>query len=366
MKSIALLIKPASSNCNMKCKYCFYADVSDNRNLNSYGKMTHDVVDSIVDKVVNYFKDEVVINFCFQGGEPTLSTIEFFYYFIEQVDKVKKDYHHINYAIQTNGLLIDASWIELFKKHDFLVGVSIDGFKSNHDKIRVDNFNDGTFDKIIKSVNLLKDNKINFNILTVLTSTLSENPKKLFDFYRRNNLNYVQLIPCMPSLNNDKAMDLFALTPKQFNDFYQVFFDEWFKEYQKGNYISIGLFDNIIPMYANVHPTTCGMLGHCSFQYVVEADGSVYPCDFYVLDEYKIGNICDDSLIDLAKNKLVQQFIDEDKKVCNKCVNCKYKTMCNGNCKRLGVCYYDEDYCGYQQFLSYREQRMRHIATQLN
>ena len=364
MKSVSLLIKPASSNCNMKCKYCFYEDVSDNRSVCSFGKMNNFVVDNIIDKVINYFKENVEINFCFQGGEPTLASIEYFEYFIEQVNKYKKEYHNVNYSIQTNGLIIDDKWVKLFKENNFLVGVSLDGFKTNHDSIRIDKFDDHTFDKIIKNINLLRFNEVDFNILTVLTKGLSKHPMKLFEFYKRSEFRFIQIIPCMPSLNNNKEMDEYAISPKDFCEFYKSFFDVWFNEYQKDNYISVGLFDNIIPMYANIHPTTCGMLGKCSFQYVVESDGSVYPCDFYVLDEYKIGNICEDTLVDLAKNKLVMKFIEENKRTCNLCEKCEFKLICNGNCKRLNVCYYDEDYCGYKEFLKYTKNRMQMVAKE--
>ena len=46
-------------------------------------------------------------------------------------------------------------------------------------------------------------------------------------------------------------------------------------------------------------------------QYIIEADGSVYPCDFYVLDKYKVGNIKEDSIFDLLKSKILKDFINE-------------------------------------------------------
>ena len=44
-------------------------------------------------------------------------------------------------------------------------------------------------------------------------------------------------------------------------------------------------------MLLNYPPESCNMMGICSEQWVIEADGSVYPCDFYVLDDWKLGNI---------------------------------------------------------------------------
>ena len=76
--------------------------------------------------------------------------------------------------------------------------------------------------------------------------------------------------------------------------FIKPFFRLWLAEYKKGNYISITLFDNIIPMFKGIRPQQCGMLGYCTPQFVIESNGDVYPCDFYVLEcvslwEYKRG-----------------------------------------------------------------------------
>ncbi len=105
-------------------------------------------------------------------------------------------------------------------------------------------------------------------------------------------------------------------------------------------------------MFKGHYPYQCGMLGFCSPQIVVEADGSVYPCDFYVLDHYKLGNITTDSLQKIIKNDIANNFINEPKRRSRLCESCQFKQICNGNCKRLNITYFDDDYCGYQDFLN--------------
>ena len=95
------------------------------------------------------------------------------------------------------------------------------------------------------------------------------------------------------------------------------------------------------------------------------SDGSVYPCDFYVLDKYKIGNINTDSIIDLAKSNITKKFIEEDRELCSLCDRCRYKKICNGQCKRLSVCYYDKDYCGYQEFIKENESQLLDVALRI-
>ena len=76
MYPLNLLIKPASGYCNLKCKYCFYEDVSDNREVHSYGFMSVKTLEQIVKKALKFAEKECT--FTFQGGEPTLVGIDFY------------------------------------------------------------------------------------------------------------------------------------------------------------------------------------------------------------------------------------------------------------------------------------------------
>ena len=91
MKYFSVLIKPASSQCNMKCKYCFYHDISSKREIYCGNIMTNEISEMIIHKVLDYFSEEVEITFAFQGGEPTLAGIEYFKHFTDYVNSNKKD-----------------------------------------------------------------------------------------------------------------------------------------------------------------------------------------------------------------------------------------------------------------------------------
>lgn len=349
MKYISFLIKPASSLCNLRCKYCFYYDVANNREIKSHNIMQEDTTQALVDKALGLGND-AQITFAFQGGEPTVAGIEYFEYFTSYVDSHKTN-QTIYYAIQTNATLVDDKWCELFKKYNFLVGVSLDGCKDLHNYFRKDVNLDGTFDKVMDNIKLLEKYEIDFNVLTVLTSKLANYPKELFSFYMDNKFKYIQLIPCLPGLKENE--NLYSLKPKEFSNFYKIFFDEWLKELKKGKYISINLFDNLIQLFNGIRPSQCGILGYCLMQFVVEANGDVYPCDFYVLDEYLSGNIKKDSLVELLKSKNTQKFLNESRRECKECANCKFIKICNKNCKRLNITYFNDEYCGYKDFLEY-------------
>lgn len=363
MKYFSMLIKPASSKCNINCKYCFYSDVANIRCIKDYGIMSETTMNNLIEKTLNYFKSETVITYAFQGGEPTIAGLNYFKKFVNKVNQKKKEYHTIRYAIQTNGILLNEEWVKFLKENDFLVGISLDGYMENHDALRVKGVLGKTYERVMEAIKLLKSCNVDFNILTVLTSKLSKNPKRLFQFYLKNNFKYIQLIPCLPSL--EAEADQYSLKPEEFYEFYNVFFKCWLKEYLKGNYISVTYFDNVIPLFIGKMPQQCGYLGNCAMQFVVESDGGVYPCDFYVVDRYRLGNINDSGIIDLYKSIILNEFINEKRTKCSKCNGCRYEKICNGQCKRLSVCYYDDNYCGLYEFMKTNEKELTEIARKV-
>lgn len=361
MKYISFLIKPASASCNMRCRYCFYADVAEHRAVRSHGVMGRDVMEALIDRALG-LGDDAQISFAFQGGEPTLAGLDFFRAFVSRVDELRT-HQRVTYAIQTNGYVIDDAWASFFHEHRFLVGVSLDGYRDLHDWLRPDAQGAGTFSRVMHAIEVLRAHEVEFNVLTVLTAQLARHPQKLYRFYRDHHLDYVQLIPCLPGL--DDEADEFSLTPELFASFYRVFYRQWLDEYQHGHYRSVTLFDNVIPLFAGVVPQQCGMLGQCAPQFVVESSGDVYPCDFYVLDQYRCGNICTNTLEELATCDALRTFLTEPRRACAVCADCPFEQICHRNCKRLNIAYYREDYCGYRAFLEEAAPSMAAIARTL-
>ena len=141
------MIKPASSLCNMRCKYCFYHDVTDHRDIKSFGMITEETTDNLIEKALD-FADGESVAFAFQGGEPTLRGLEYFKYFCDKVEELNVKGSQIHYGLQTNGTLIDNEWARFFKKKNFLIGLSLDGDFDNN-SFRVDKNRQNAFYKII-------------------------------------------------------------------------------------------------------------------------------------------------------------------------------------------------------------------------
>lgn len=341
------LIKPASSSCNMACAYCFYKDEVKRRNVPNYGIMSDEVMKKVIEETLS-MSDE--ITYAFQGGEPTLATLNWFNRFVGFVNTMKRN-QVIHYSIQTNGYQLNQEWVDFFKKYNFLVGVSLDGFKENHDALR------GHFKEIFHFIRLLKEANVDYNILTVLSSPISHYPKELYQFYKNHQIQYVQLIACLPELN--EKSNPWALKPKEFYDFYSAFFACWLEDVLKGEYMSVTLFDQLLTLFQGKAPSLCGMLGKCQVQYVIESNGNVYPCDFYCLDDYLMGNINDL----LLKTMVCPQFLNEEKQLSKHCGTCKFRKLCHGNCNRMNVTLFDEEACYYAKFLEDTYQTFYQLAN---
>lgn len=362
MKTVSALIKPASSLCNLRCRYCFYCDVAAHRETRSYGVMTEEVAHAVIDRLLEATEAGDTVLFSFQGGEPTLAGVEFFRRFTSYAEEKNGGARKLSYAIQTNGIALDEEFCDLLSRHRFLVGLSLDGDETTHNYNRVDATGQGTHKRIMNAVRLLRKHKVDFNILSVVTETMARHPQAVFKFYMKNGLDYLQFIPCLRPLEESGRGAIadapqpdapYTLRARTYADFLIKTFRSWKQEILNGRQISIRLFDNIIGMYLGMPPEQCGVYGRCQNQLVVESDGSVYPCDFYVLDEFVCGNVLTDSVADLLEGERARRFLELDPPKNPRCGTCRFMPMCGGTCKRYRAFYGSEpDFCPYEHFLA--------------
>jgi uncharacterized protein len=361
MKRLSLLIKPASSLCNMRCRYCFYADVGAHRTLPSYGVMKIETARRIIDNTLRDLRGGDQVTFAFQGGEPTLAGLAWFEDFTAHVSRVRGKDVSVSYAFQTNGLLLDQDWAAFFRKNSFLVGLSLDGLKGLHDKNRLDAEGRGSWEKVMGAKRILDENQVDYNILCVLTNELAGESERVWAFVLREKINYIQFIPCLEGLPDGSSSGGIAgvqgLRPPRFAQFYSRLFFLWLGELEKGHYVSVKFFDDTANYFFKGIVSSCGVNGRCSPQFVVEADGGVYPCDFYVLDSFKTGNLDRQGLEEIFDSPAARNFLeagaagDSTDRFCG---GCRYHNLCRGGCKRMRRAMYhggEGEFCGYRAFL---------------
>lgn len=325
------------------------------RSVKSHGRMSLDTAERMIEHIFQDLSDGDELTIAFQGGEPTLAGLRYFEHVIECVNRQEKRVN-VQYSIQTNGTIINQRWCDFLKKNDFLVGLSIDGAPLYHDKNRLDTKMRGTFHKVKMTKEMLDQYGIEYNVLCVLTEELSYHAKEVFAFLKAEQILFVQFIPCLDDLHSTQRNE-FSLTPQGFLRFYQELLPLWIKEMESGRYISIKLFDDILNLIVKKRVTACGMIGNCQVQYVIEADGSVYPCDFYAVDEYCLGSITEVGLKELFMSKGATAFLCSRPVTAlpQKCNSCSFFNMCRGGCKRMkDAMFVDEEsqFCGYQSVLS--------------
>lgn len=365
MRNVSVLIKPSSSLCNMTCSYCFYNTIAEEREIASYGFMELSTLENIVKKTFE-FSEGGSCTFAFQGGEPTLSGLDFFEKFIE-FQKIYNNGSQINNVIQTNGIVIDEKWAIFFKENNFLVGLSLDGPKKIHDARRRKKNNKGSFNSVMKAKKIMDKHNIEYNVLSVVDTLLAINVKEVYTFFKKENINYTQYIPCLDPLMSGNLVEKTHLSAKTYGTFLKKLFDLWYKDLIKGKYISIRYFDNLINIILGRGGEACDMKGHCSIQNVIEADGSIYPCDFYVYDQWNLGNINTEDLEDIIVSNKARDFLSGSLKISNKCKLCKWQNICRGGCRRNrenpenlnGLCE------AYYEFFEYTASRLIEVAAKI-
>ena len=326
----SLLIKPASAVCNLDCSYCFYLD----READPYKalparRMSLETLERLVDGYLFYSYPNSV--FAFQGGEPTLAGLPFFEKLVDLQQRLGRNGQSVSNAMQTNAMLLDKSWCDLFRTYQWLLGVSLDGPEEVHDLYRYNKDGHGTWKRVMESVELLKKHGVEFNILCVLSQANVGKAKDLYRFYRRLGIDNVQYIP-LAEFDGEGNPLPYTITAEQYGRFLCETFDAWWPERRR---MRIRFFDNLAEALAGQKPGTCTMHETCDSYVVVEYNGDVYPCDFFVEGGWKLGNVELDSWPEIARRTRRYSFASKKTLAHPECQVCEYQSICHGGCPKF-------------------------------
>jgi len=333
MKEFMLLIKPAGPDCNLRCSYCFYADKAAR-----FAAGPHRMNDETLERLVQSYlqADQQHYLFSWQGGEPTLMGLDFYRKVVELQQEYCRDGRPVGNALQTNGCLLDEAWCSFLSENQWLVGISLDGPKHLHDHYRKDAAGQGTFDRIMAGIDACRQQDVQFNLLTLLNDKNVTEPDLIFDFVLEHGFRYLQFIPCVePGPQTHQVAD-YSITAQQYGDFLCHFFDRWLAHGPEK--ISVRMFDSVVSYCLTGRPTMCTFARSCDDYVVVEHNGDVFCCDFFVDDPYRLGSILEEPLPNLANNQVKQEFARDKRLLATRCVVCRYKELCWGGCiKHRGV-----------------------------
>lgn len=344
-KPLYVMLKPAGAHCNLACKYCYYLE-KNNLYQNSH---RHLMSDEMLEQFTReYIEAQTMpqVLFTWHGGEPLMRSIDFY----KKALALQKKYAHgkqIDNVIQTNGTLLTDEWCEFFAKNHWLVGISIDGPQEYHDHYRMTPAGKPSWEKVMQGISLLKKHRVEWNAMAVVNAYNAEHPLEFYHFFRDNGCQYLQFTPIverltehedgrtLASIADDREIPLAdaSVTPQQWGNFLCTIFDDWVRHDVGKTFVEI--FDCTLANWMGVLPGICAYSKECGHAGVMEHNGDVYSCDHFVFPEYKLGNIREQSLIDMLYGEKQQAFSRlKHTSLSRQCKECDMEFACHGECPK--------------------------------
>ena len=344
-KPLYVMLKPAGAHCNLACKYCYYLEKNNLYQNTPRHLMSDEMLEQFTREYIEAQTMPQVL-FTWHGGEPLMRSIDFY----KKALALQKKYAHgkqIDNVIQTNGTLLTDEWCEFFAKNHWLVGISIDGPQEYHDHYRVTPAGKPSWEKVMQGIQLLKKHRVEWNAMAVVNAYNAEHPLEFYHFFRDNGCQYLQFTPIverltehedgrtLASLADDREIPLAdaSVTPQQWGNFLCTIFDDWVRHDVGKTFVEI--FDCTLANWMGVLPGICAYSKECGHAGVMEHNGDVYSCDHFVFPEYKLGNIREQSLIDMLYGEKQQVFSRlKHTSLPRQCKECDMEFACHGECPK--------------------------------
>ncbi len=341
LKTMVPIVKVVGDFCNLRCRYCFY---------NTTDQLTRHVMSSeLLEKFLVQYMELFTgrLIFIWHGGEPLLIGIPFFQKIVDLQNRQLKEGQIIQNTIQTNATLIDDSWAEFFKVHDFRVGVSLDGGKESHDHFRLNYGSGGSFDRVMQGIKILRQYGIEPGIIQTLTRDNVPRAKEDFDFFA-NILgakgwgvnNYLDIAGV------NKAMIGQTITNKELIQFLKTYIDLWLT--QNDPNLRIREIENFISGVFKKRALNCTFNGSCAGFFCLEYDGRIYPCDrFSNRPELLLGNLSQQPLLDILNSSTRLKYSKDVNSIYPDCAVCEWQKACHNGCTihRVGGIHGKYYYC---------------------
>lgn len=364
--SFSLLVKPASADCNLRCDYCFYLQKS-----SLYpGARRHRMTDEVLERMISTYMATPQPQYVFgwQGGEPTLMGIEFF----RKVTALQKKYGRqgaiVANGLQTNATLIDDALAAHFAKYRFLAGVSLDGPAEIHNRFRRSGAGRGSHARVLKGIEALKRHGVEFNILTLVSAANVERGREVYRYLCDSGFAFHQYIPCV-EFDDEGNLQPFAIRGEGWGEFLSEVFDEW--SARDVGRVSVRLFDSILEYLVDGVRNVCTMQQDCRQYLLVEHNGDVYPCDFFVDESLRPGNVMTHSWEEMLESPVYAAFGSRKRETSALCGECEFLDLCAGDCVKHRLRAGDDPTqlswlcAGWKRFYSHALPRLREVALEI-
>lgn len=387
---IHVVVKPVGPACNLRCEYCFYLEKKALFACGDDFRMSDAVLSAFIR---NYVESQTtpVVEFVWQGGEPTLAGIDFYRRVIE-LQEPYAGQKTITNSLQTNGMLLDDEWCAFLKKNNFMVGISLDGPKEIHDRYRRDHAGNGTFDRVMHGLKLLQKHGVDYNVMATVARETARNPLDVYSFFRDAGVKFIQFVPVIEripaALDRELGLQLsspaalaheesnceitsWTVIPEEYGDFLIAVYEEWVS-HDVGKLFVMNFEWALNAWIGNPSPV-CIHAKQCGRSVVLEHNGDVFACDHYVYPLYLLGNIMSDNLSEMVGKSLQSGFgVAKESALPSRCRECEVLAACQGGCPKQrfqmspqgepGLHYLCD---GYKKFFVHIRKYLRAMATLL-
>ncbi|MCG9698928.1 anaerobic sulfatase maturase [Vibrio natriegens] len=354
-----VMAKPGGAKCNIDCQYCFYLHKENLLHQPKQPKMDDETLEAFVKSYIESQDGEQIV-FSWQGGEPTLLGLDYFRKVVELQKKYKPRGIRIENDLQTNGILLNDEWCEFLLANNFLVGLSIDGPEELHDKYRKTRSGKPTFHLVMKAVEKLQHHGVRFNALVTVNRHNVKYPVEIYRFLTRElGVTYIQLAPVVeandfhttaPQFWNEQMIPVmgselakpghpmsvvtdWSVDPDDWGKFLSEMFVEWVNN-DLGR-VLVNLFETAVAQVMGKPAQLCITSEFCGKGLAIEHNGDVYSCDHYVYPEYKLSNIHEHSLNEMAFSTRQFSFgMAKRDSLPDYCKKCPYLKYCWGECPK--------------------------------
>jgi uncharacterized protein len=389
-QGIHVVAKPVGPTCNLNCEYCFYLEKQALFATDKKYRMSDEVLSAFI---TNYITSQPtpVVEFVWQGGEPTLLGVNFF----KRVVELQKPFIRtktITNSLQTNETLLTAEWCQFLKEHNFMVGISLDGPKEIHDRYRRDRKGNGTFDQVMHGLQLLQKHKVEYNVLACVARDTAKQPLDIYHFFKNEGVEFIQFTPVVERVSNVDSAPLglhlaapaaldkkdlqgdvtpWSVIPEEYGDFLINIYEEWVR-HDVGT-VFVMNFEWVLNAWIGNPSPVCIHAKQCGRSVVIEHNGDVYACDHCVYPQHRLGNIKADKLLSMVEKSLGSGFgVSKETALPRWCKECEVLPACQGGCPkhRFEITYYNEPglqylCAGYKKFFLHIRKYLRAMATLL-
>ncbi len=325
----SILIKPAGPDCNMACEYCFYSAKAAMFGDGPRHRMSTETLEELIRQVMSQSGPEVSLGW--QGGEPTLMGLDFFQKAVD-LEQEHGQGQTVGNGLQTNGLLLDKDWARFLGQYNFLVGLSLDGPEHVHDHYRRLAGGGPSWAMVSDRAKLLLDGGVAVNALAVVNDYSVAHAAEIYEYFKELGLIHMQFIPCVETGPDGRAAP-FSVSAEAYGQFLCTIYDLWRADFKDGlAFTSVRFFDSVFYMYMSMDAPECLFHKECGPYVVVEHNGDVYSCDFFVEPGWRLGNITQGRLIDMLNSGLQTRFGRQKADLPGPCRKCEWLRYCRGGC----------------------------------